>query len=89
LVLGYSSGSFPNRCRPNETIAFPRVCEAHRSDSGPRSLTKPGWPSSSACRPPREGKSRSVRFSFDELTFIYCAHSQGLLGRCFGRMRKT
>jgi hypothetical protein len=40
---GYSSGSFPNRCRPIVARMFPMVCEAHRSDSGPRSLAKRGW----------------------------------------------
>jgi hypothetical protein len=43
LVPGYSSGSFPSRCHPSEAIAFPRVSEAHRSDSGPRSLARLGW----------------------------------------------
>jgi hypothetical protein len=89
LVPGYSSGSSPSRCRPNVATTFPRVSEAHRSDSGPRSLVRPDWPSSSAYRPLRGGKSRSARFSFDELTFIYSAHSQGLFGLCFGRMQKT
>jgi hypothetical protein len=65
------------------------VSEAHRSDLAPRSLATPDWPSSSACRPLRAGKSRSARFSFDELTFIYSGHSQGLFGRCFARMRKN
>jgi hypothetical protein len=65
------------------------VSEAHRSDLAPRSLARWGWLFSSAYRPLREGKSRSARFSFDELTFIYSAHSQGLFGQCFGRMQKT
>ena len=53
LAPGYSSDSFPNRCPPNDATAFPRVSGAHRSDLAPRSLAKPGWPSSSAYRPLR------------------------------------
>jgi len=52
-ALECSSGSFPNRCRPSEAIAFPKVSAAHRSDLAPRSLARRGWPSSSACRPLR------------------------------------
>jgi len=43
LAPGCSCGSFPNRCRPIVARMFPMVCEAHRSDSGPRSLAKRGW----------------------------------------------
>ena len=58
LAPGCSSDSSPNRCLPIVAIAFPRAFEAHRSDSAPRSLARRGWPSSSACRPLREGRTR-------------------------------
>ena len=51
LAPGCSSGSFPNRCRPSEAIVFPMVCAAHCIDLSPRSLARPGWPSSSGYRP--------------------------------------
>ena len=60
-ALECSSDSFPNRCLPNAAIAFPRVCEAHRSGSATGSLAKLVWLYSSDSSPATLGH-KIIRF---------------------------